>query len=242
MSFAAWVVLLVGCEAGKAKIVGDAVDDDPLPSEHSAVEGSDSAPEEHTGIGDPDEDADGFLLSVDCDDRDPAVHPGAAENCDGVDNDCDGETDEADSIGCDVYYADEDEDGFGSGVQSCLCNSRGAYTAAVSGDCDDLDSNAHPGQPTSFAAPRTDGSYDYDCDGMDTPEWDAIVECAPIDTFGQCGGSAGPSALEHGWTEEVPACGVEGAWADSCMSFDVSGEYVCLGNRYDDEPRIQLCR
>ncbi len=64
----------------------------------------DSAPPIDTGPPPPvDADADGSAADVDCDDADPGVRPGAAEVCDGRDEDCDGLIDDGvpnDGAGC----------------------------------------------------------------------------------------------------------------------------------------------
>ena len=49
-----------------------------------------------------DDDNDESCAGVDCDDGDPDMHPGAAEVCDGVDNDCNGATDEGCPTGGDT--------------------------------------------------------------------------------------------------------------------------------------------
>ena len=46
----------------------------------------------------PDDDNDGYTTVSDCDDRNREIHPGAAELCDGLDNNCNGQSDE---VGCD---------------------------------------------------------------------------------------------------------------------------------------------
>jgi len=108
----------------------------------------------------------------DCDDGDPLIHPSAAESCDGVDNDCDGETDPSTSSDAATWYADADLDGYGDpGVSERSCSAPSGYVNNHN-DCDDTDSSVVPG-----ADEYCDG-IDNDCDGdtdpdtsLDAPTW-----------------------------------------------------------------------
>jgi|GEM_PF-2410837 len=129
--------------------------------------GDDPKPE--TGIVNPDDtgvqdaDGDGYNSDEDCDDNNAATYPGATEECDGVDNDCD---DEIDEDVMNTYYADGDGDGFGTSDDSQdACESPKGYVA-VDGDCNDSDGAIYPN-----AEELCDG-FDNDCDDEIDEGWD----------------------------------------------------------------------
>jgi len=96
--------------------------------------------------------------SADCDDFHAEVHPGAVEQCDLKDNDCDGATDE------DVVYrafcTDNDGDGHSAigGAQKMDCKPSPGF-APCDNDCDDRVKTTYPG-----AVEVCDG-VDNDCNG-----------------------------------------------------------------------------
>ena len=106
--------------------------------------------------GSPDVDRDGWSVPDDCDDRNPDIHPGADEECDGIDNDCDTVLDIDAESG--VFWADEDRDGYGGTKGDFSCLESDGFVADTS-DCDDEDADVHPG------AVETCNSQDDDCDG-----------------------------------------------------------------------------
>ncbi len=141
----------------------------------------------------PDADGDGFSPPVDCDDGDAAINPGAAEVCDGVDNDCDPATDEnADADGdgqslCDGDCDDGDAAVYDGAAEACdgvdndcdgvvpadEADADGDGVRVCDGDCDDADATTYPGAPElcdngvdNDCDPATDENVDGDGDGQ----------------------------------------------------------------------------
>ncbi|HHM21716.1 MAG TPA: T9SS type A sorting domain-containing protein [Bacteroidetes bacterium] len=107
-----------------------------------------------------DHDNDGFLNSVDCNDYNPAIYPGAVEICDEADNNCDGEIDEGFPLN--TYFLDFDNDGYGDiNAQFFTClNSPPTGYVTQPGDCDDTNPDINPDM-----AEMCDG-LDNDCNGL----------------------------------------------------------------------------
>ena len=86
--------------------------------------------------------------------------------CDGLDNDCDGHTDEGLQI---TVYTDRDEDGFGTDEAQQICGAPPRFTTLRAGDCDDAEFGVNPDAQEV-------------CDGVDNNCQDGIDEgdvCLP---------------------------------------------------------------
>lgn len=138
----------------------------------------------------------------DCDDSNSAAHPGAAETCNGFDDNCDGVADPAGANGCTPKYADQDQDGWGTTLVQCVCGSPFPYTASQAGDCCDFDPKAKPGAVSYSASVNACGSWDYNCNGIADKEFGQ---------FGACSGYMSCQATQ-GWVKplvggSIPDCG-----------------------------------
>jgi hypothetical protein len=124
-----------------------------------------------------DHDCDSYVTDQDCDDTDPAVHPGAYDACDagslGVDDDCTGTADDgdADADGATCLSDCDDQDGtrFPENREDCV--------DGIDGDCDleidegvpeicddDVDNDCNPLTPDIGVTEICGDGYDNDCD------------------------------------------------------------------------------
>jgi hypothetical protein len=101
--------------------------------------------------------------SGDCNDDNGNLNPGADELCNSrdIDEDCDGDIDEADSETPPTnYYIDTDGDGYGeSATLYVTCDDVTGYVT-IGGDCDESEPSVHP---NTFD--DCEDSVDNDCDG-----------------------------------------------------------------------------
>ncbi|MBI1225177.1 MAG: T9SS type A sorting domain-containing protein [Bacteroidetes bacterium] len=98
--------------------------------------------------------------ATDCDDTNAAINPNAAEICDGIDNNCNGQVD--DGLQVFDYYLDSDGDGFGDAAALLVSCETAAPTdyVTIDGDCDDTNAAVNPD-----AIEIVNDGIDNDCDG-----------------------------------------------------------------------------
>ncbi len=126
--------------------------------------------------------------SEDCDDAAVAVNPGGTEVCNGVDDDCDGGVDEAGALDEPTWYADADEDGYGSTIDVLgACAQPSGYLAST-GDCDDANGDTNPG-----ASEQCNG-IDDNCDG--SVDEDGAVDASTWYLDGDADGFGGTSSTQ----------------------------------------------
>ncbi|MCA9490213.1 MAG: thrombospondin type 3 repeat-containing protein [Myxococcales bacterium] len=108
-------------------------------------------------------DGDGFGDACDCRVGNAAVHPGAVEVCNGLDDDCDGDVDGGAVDAVDAWR-DGDGDGEGDpGAPASLCEPT-AGLVLNDLDCDDRDPDVRTG------ALEVCNGLDDDCDGVTDPD------------------------------------------------------------------------
>ena len=186
------------------------------------------------------------LDSTDCDDSAPDVYPGAAEVCDGRDNDCDLRIDDADDdvleSSTTAYYLDLDEDGFGAGAPVNACAAPAGRVSSA-GDCDDGDGNRSP------AAAEVCNGQDDDCDGaaddadpsVDVSTGFTFYTDGDGDTFGDAARPVQACALPAGASVNDDDCddasaALSPAAAEVCDTIDNN----CDGRTDDADPGLLL--
>jgi hypothetical protein len=95
---------------------------------------------------------------TDCNDTNYLIHPGAAELCNGKDDNCNQQTDEG--LAGQTFYPDTDGDGYGRAGGGSVTGCPGSGYGTGTGDCNDMDDDSFPG-----AKEACDGR-DNNCDGQ----------------------------------------------------------------------------
>jgi hypothetical protein len=201
---------------------GDGGDDSSV--DDSAVDDSGTPAE--------DADKDGYDVDSDCNDGDPAIHPGATEVCDGVDNDCADGIDVGAADATD-YFVDSDADGYGTGAATSSCEVlKGQVT--TDGDCDDENKAINP----SAVEVCDDLDTDEDCDTLVDDEDDSVdLKTATLFLYADADGDG------YGVTgSKIQACDVGGGLssnADDCD--DASGAIHPFAAEVCDDANDEDC-
>ena len=146
-----------------------------------------------------DADGDGYSVAQgDCNDNNAAIHPGAIEVCNAVDDDCDGLIDEGVTT---TYYRDADVDGYGNAAVTISACSLPSGYVSNSTDCNDANAAIHPG------ATEVCNGVDDDCDGLiDEGVQTTYYRDADVDGYGNAGVTILACSVPSGYVSNSTDC------------------------------------
>ncbi len=163
------------------------------------------------------------------------IHPGAIEVCNGVDDDCDEQTDDEDASlqSAPQWWADDDGDGFGDDLDvTSACDAPDGYVGE-DGDCDDDDANVNP-DALEICDPN---DVDENCNGV-ADETDPTVTDAELyhpDDDGDGYGSDDPMLAALLCDASIPGYITDGTDCDD-TEFDVNpGEEEVVYDGFDND-------
>ncbi|MCK6503117.1 FG-GAP-like repeat-containing protein [Myxococcota bacterium] len=140
----------------------------------------------------------------DCDDTDEAIHPDAAELCNGQDDDCDDDIDE-DAVDASLYVPDADGDGWAvpaEPVEACSApTGMVLHQPGAAVDCDDGDEAVYPG--AEELCNGEDDDCDDDIDEDLTGTWYADGDG---DGWGDPDSAEESCPPDGGWVEQAGDC------------------------------------
>ncbi|MGB0639521.1 MAG: putative metal-binding motif-containing protein [Myxococcota bacterium] len=182
-------------------------------------------------VEDTDADGDGFNASDDCDDTNAGINPDATEVCDGVDNNCDGETDEGLLT---AYYSDNDGDGYG-GIDSMVeaCDPIEGMIEE-GGDCDDENAEVYPGLDVLEFCDGIDNDCDGEVDGDSAVDMTFFFEDADEDGFGALLSFVEACEAPDGYTSDNTDCD------DTDAEIHPSADEICDGLDNDCDETIDI--
>ena len=166
----------------------------------------------------------------DCNDTSATSYPGADEFCDGLDNDCDGSSDEDDALDVETWYADSDGDGYGDAdTTDEACSAPSGYVSDDS-DCDDSDSAVSPD-----ATEVCDDGVDNDCDGSSNGcGWAGEIDEDDADAGWEGQSSYDYSGQAVAWAGDLDGDGTDdliiGAYGDDDNGGESGSVYVKYGD------------